>query len=189
VPEEMKQTFPILAFAILLAGCSTPQQPPVQPVAEILDFIGETTQHWVLARVIRNSAPPEIICVDEASFSLALIVEHELDGTPDLPQAISNLVVVGVASGFRFTKQEALECIPPPCSSELLGVMRQALSGYLDEDLTSHDFLASPLDLPGYRMTDSNEDERIFAQALIERGLRPYIGCFSGQFGIRKAKE
>lgn len=188
--KKMKRTFALLAVVVATAcGCTTPHC-AVQSEAELQDIVGHGSYPWVLVQVSVTGTPPEVVCMQDDRLLLSLLVEHELNGKTDdvLWQTVSNAIHVGATSGFRFTKPEVRDLIPKPCSPEALDYMRKSLSAYSNRQLLKHDFASTPLDLDIHLHDTPEENRRVFAQVLIERGLRPFRGCFDGVLYIRKAK-
>lgn len=177
-----------LICAIAICGCTGPHI-IVQSPTELQDIVGGGHYPWVLVSISVTGARPQAVCLEEVDFMAALIAEHRLDGDCDATywQSVSNVVQAGATSGFRFSSPKALEHIPPPCPPATLRAMRRALSAYSDEQLLRHDFSKEPLPL-SLKRSDSELDRRVFAQVLIERNLRPFMGCSDGVFHIQKAK-
>lgn len=142
---------------------------------------------WVLVTVRTPERPPQVICMTDSALESAIVAEHSLTNGP-FWQSVSNIVSVGSQSGFLFKNPTAVAELPPPCDPGHLEAMRKALSSFTNEELVKHDFSAGPLEVsppPGF---SDEVDDRILSQVMIERGLRPFLECFSGCFTLRYSK-
>lgn len=182
----MKKFLPFLVV-ITLIGCIS-SRPFVQSETELQDIMGGGGYPWVLVSIRFAQEPPQVVCMEETEFTYALITEHDLQDEGYL-QSMSNIVSKGTSSDFVFTKPDAWTNMPPPCAPASLRAMRKALQTISDEELLQHDFDKAALVLPLIKDSENEDTERAFAQVVIERGLRPFIGCFSGTLHIEKAKD
>jgi len=168
----------------LCVGCRSPRA-AVQGAESLFHSISVSHHDWVLVRVIFPGDAPKTVCMTDNELERAIMIENGLEDEAYW-QSLSNALHVGVSAGFRFEKPEVQEIIPPPCDNESLSEMREALSAYSDEELINHDFSAAPLELA---LPEGVEfDERVLPQALLERGLRPFLACFSGAFSIERQR-
>jgi hypothetical protein len=179
----MNKYLPMLVV-LVLTGCMS-NRPLVQSETELQDIMGGGGYPWVLVSIRFAQEPPQVVCMEEPELTYALMTEHDLQDE----ESMRNIISEGASSDFVFTKPEAWTNMPPPCAPASLHAMRKALQPISDDILLQHDFAETALELPLLVVTEGEDTQRAFAQVLIERGLRPYIGCSSGTLHIEKAKD